>query len=59
VAITYQHDVRPHLRRAMVYRLLRQQRWDDLHRHDGRARVWAILLASLGVFWGLVIWALV
>lgn len=59
MALTYEHDVRPHQRRAMVYRLLRQRRWEDLHKHDGRARVWAVIFASLAAFWGLVIWALV
>jgi hypothetical protein len=32
--ITYGTDVAPHLKRAMMYRRLRMQRWRDLHKHD-------------------------
>jgi hypothetical protein len=31
--ITYRTDVPPHLRRALMYRRLRTQRWQTLHRH--------------------------
>jgi hypothetical protein len=59
MAITYEFDVRPHLQRAKTYRMLRQYRWRELHKHDGRALAWTIILPALLLFWGLVIYALV
>ena len=32
--ITYETDVAPHLQRALMYRHLREQRWQVLHQHD-------------------------
>jgi hypothetical protein len=33
--LTYQSDVRPHLRRAMGYRILREHRRQEMHRQQG------------------------
>ena len=54
MAITYEFDVGPHLRRGLRYRKLREERWYALHKHDGRAAFWQITLAALFWFWGAV-----
>lgn len=53
MTLTYERDVRPHLKRGLRYRQLRQ-RWYVLHRHDGRAIFWRITIPALLLFWGLV-----
>ncbi len=53
MTITYEFDVRPHLKRGMRYRQLRQ-RWYVLHRHDGRGTFWRLAVPGVLVFWGLI-----
>jgi hypothetical protein len=53
MTITYEFDVRPHLRRGLRYRQLRQ-RWYVQHRHDGRAIFWRLAVPGVLLFWGLV-----
>jgi hypothetical protein len=54
MAITYEFDVAPHLRRGLRYRRMREERLYELHKHDGRAAFWQITLAGLFLFWGAV-----
>lgn len=35
--ITYETDVAPHLQRGLMYRRLRMQRWQVLHKRDCRS----------------------
>jgi hypothetical protein len=58
MSLTYDADVAPHLDRALFYRAKRNARWNLLHRHDGRARIWAIALLGLSAFWGAVAFAM-
>jgi hypothetical protein len=53
MTLTYERDVRPHLKRGLRYRQLRQ-RWYVLHRHDGRGTFWQMTIPALLLFWGLV-----
>jgi hypothetical protein len=52
--LTYQFDIAPHLRRALVFRARRTRRWNHLHRHDGRAACWRIMILGCLAFWGAV-----
>jgi hypothetical protein len=52
--ITYKADVAPHLERGMMYRRMRMQRWQALHKHDGAATFWRIALLSQLLFWAFV-----
>lgn len=54
MTITYEFDVAPHLRRALWFRARRIKRWNQLHKHDGRAAFWRIALPACLLFWGLV-----
>ena len=52
--LTYEFDIAPHLQRGLMYRRLRLQRRDALHKHDGRATFWWIAIPSLLLFWATV-----
>jgi hypothetical protein len=54
MAISYEVDVAPHMRRAMHYRILREHRWLELHEHDGRPQFWRIAICLSWSFGGLV-----
>jgi hypothetical protein len=49
--LTYQFDIAPHLRRSLVFRARRKQRLNHLHRHDGRATAWRLMILGCAAFW--------
>lgn len=51
MAITYEFDVAPHMRRALALRSRRLQRVFYLRRHHGRALFWQIALPACLMFW--------
>jgi len=52
MAITYEHDVGPHLQRQREIRTQRLERAVRLHEHSGRAVVWRVALGFSFLFWG-------
>ena len=62
MTMTYEFDIAPHLYRARALRARRLNRWQRLHKHDGRAFAWRIAVSGVVIFWasvGFGIYALV
>ena len=58
LTISYAFDVAPHLRKLLELRARREERWQYLHEHDGRATFWQIAILSCIAFWVLVAYGL-
>lgn len=54
MAITYEFDIAPHLRRAHALRFRRLERLAYLRRHDGRAVFWQLALPACLLFWAAI-----